>query len=60
LHDIVTLTTGGRLALESELTRAREIAECAENKDRVLSDLEYITGIPTVEFAGAIETEEIV
>jgi superfamily II DNA or RNA helicase len=60
LHDIVTLTTGGGLALESELTRAREIAECAENKDRVLSDLEYVTGIPTVEFAGAIETEEIV
>jgi superfamily II DNA or RNA helicase len=59
LHDIVTLTTGGNLALESELARANEIAEFAENKDRVLSDLEYITGIPVVEESGPIEMMEI-
>jgi len=59
LHDIVTLTTSGYLALESELTRAREIAEFAENKERVLSDLEYITGMPTVEFGDPVETVEL-
>jgi superfamily II DNA or RNA helicase len=59
LHDIVTLTASGHLALESEVTRAREIAEFAENKERVLSDLEYITGMPTVEFGDPVETIEL-
>ena len=44
LNDIVTLTDDGVVALRSDIERAREIGEHAQNRGRVLADIEFLEG----------------
>jgi superfamily II DNA or RNA helicase len=44
LNDIVTLTSDGVVALRSDIERAREIGEHAQNRGRVLVDIEFLEG----------------
>lgn len=44
LNDIVTLTSDGVVALRSDIERARDIGEHAQNRGRVLVDIEFLEG----------------
>jgi superfamily II DNA or RNA helicase len=44
LNDIVAVTPDGKVALRSDISRAREIGTYAENRERVLLDILYLEG----------------
>jgi superfamily II DNA or RNA helicase len=44
LNDIIAVTPDGKVALRSDIARAREIGEFAENRERVLLDIAYLEG----------------
>jgi superfamily II DNA or RNA helicase len=44
LNDIIAITPDGKVALRSDIARAREIGEFAENRERVLLDISFLEG----------------
>lgn len=58
LNDIVTLTSDGVVALRSDIERAREIGEHAQNRDRVLADIEFLEGTLPMGNNDSVEDDE--
>jgi superfamily II DNA or RNA helicase len=58
LNDIVAVTPEGRVALRSDISRAREIGEFAENRERVLLDISYLEGTIDADETDSVEGDD--
>lgn len=58
LSDVVVTKSDGRIALRSDIVRAREIAMFARNKDQVIADIDFLDVDDETQGDDAIETSE--
>jgi superfamily II DNA or RNA helicase len=58
LSDVVVTKADGRIALRSDIVRAREIAMFARNKDQVIADIDFLDVDDETQGDDAIETSE--
>lgn len=58
LNDIIAVTPEGKVALRSDISRAREIGEFAENRERVLLDISYLEGTIDADEMDSVEGDD--